>query len=97
MYTLPLSVERVRQSIRNNFERHRYVTDPQVVDVLLLKSRQDYQEAINQWKTPDHVLGMLSNVDRERAVEVLSKRTFLQKFYAGRDENAVLPAAEGVL
>jgi NADH dehydrogenase (ubiquinone) 1 alpha subcomplex subunit 6 len=97
IYTLPIPVSQLRHSIRANFERNRYVTDSKAIEVLLLKSRQDYQEAMNQWKTPDHVMGILTNVDRERANEALSRRTFLQKFYDGRDGNAVLPGPEGVV
>jgi hypothetical protein len=53
------------------------VSDPKVIDLLLHKSRQDYQEAVNFWKQEPHVLGpLLGNRDRPH-------RTFLQKFYEG--------------
>jgi len=45
---------------------------------------------MNVWKQTDHVAGiLLQPQDRPR-------RTFLQKFYEGRDEEAVIPAASGV-
>ena len=67
----------MRAVIRHRFEKNRYVSDPKVVDLLLHKSRQEYQEAVNFWKQEPHVLGpLLNNRDRPH-------RTFLQKFYEG--------------
>ncbi|KAF6750332.1 hypothetical protein DFP72DRAFT_910797 [Ephemerocybe angulata] len=91
LYALSVSPAYVRHAIRQKFEQFQYATDPRTVDVLLLKSRQDYQETMNAWKQPDHVLGILleNPVRRERG--------FLEKFYEGRDEDASRPAATGVM
>jgi len=90
LYTLNVPPAYVRHAIRQRFERNRNVTDPRAIDVLLLKGRQDFQETMNVWKQTDHVAGiLLQPQDRPR-------RTFLQKFYEGRDEEAVIPAASGV-
>ena len=63
--------------MRQKFDQFQYATDPRQVDVMLLKSRQDYQETMNCWKQTDHVLGiLLEQPDRK-------PRTFLQKFYEG--------------
>lgn len=88
------------------------MTDTRVIDVLLLKGRQEYQETLNCWKQLDHIMGILL------APRGRPQRTFLQKFYegacrrlcsvcagddglmrvcAGRDEDAVLPAATGIV
>jgi len=67
----------VRHQIRKKFERNRDVTDPRAIEVLLHKSRLDYQETINIWKMPDHVTGLLLN-DKPTA-----QKSFLQKFYEG--------------
>ncbi|KAH9921127.1 NADH-ubiquinone oxidoreductase Complex1 subunit [Fomitopsis serialis] len=91
LYAIPVSAQYFRHCIRRKFEENRYVTDPRVIDVLLLKGRQEYQETMNLWKQTDHVMGILLE-DRKRP-----QRTFLQKFYEGRDEDAVLPAATGLL
>ncbi|KAF8174901.1 hypothetical protein BJ912DRAFT_931337 [Pholiota molesta] len=90
IYALGVSPAYVRHAIRRRFEHNRHVTDQRAIDVLLLKGRQDYQETVNVWKQTDHVLGILLE-PQERP-----RRTFLQKFYEGRDEDAVLPAATGV-
>ncbi|KAG7094134.1 hypothetical protein E1B28_007746 [Marasmius oreades] len=91
IYSLNMSPAYVRHQIRKKFERNRHVTDARAIDVLLLKSRQDFQETLNIWKMADHVNGILLN-DTDRP-----QRTFLQKFYEGRDEDAVRPAASGVI
>ncbi|KAF9481592.1 hypothetical protein BDN70DRAFT_803054 [Pholiota conissans] len=90
IYALSVSPAYVRHAVRQRFERNRNVTDQRAIDVLLLKGRQDYQETMNCWKQTDHILGiLLEPQDRPR-------RTFLQKFYEGRDEEAIIPAASGI-
>jgi NADH dehydrogenase (ubiquinone) 1 alpha subcomplex subunit 6 len=77
LYCLNVPPSAVRAVIRQRFENNRYVSDPKVIDVLIHKSRQDYQEAVNFWKQEPHVLGpLLSNRDRPQ-------RTFMQKFLEG--------------
>ncbi|THH07580.1 hypothetical protein EW145_g3284 [Phellinidium pouzarii] len=91
LYALNCSPNDVRHAIRQEFERNRYVSDPKVIDVLLLKGRMDYQEAMNCWMQEPHVMGILL------APKVRPQRTFMQKFLEGRDEDQVLPAATGSL
>ncbi|KAF5329356.1 hypothetical protein D9619_008934 [Psilocybe cf. subviscida] len=90
LYSLSESPAYVRHAIRQRFENMRNVTDPRAIDVLLLKERQDYQETMNCWKQTDHVTGILLQP------QIRPKQTFLQKFYEGRDEQAVIPGASGI-
>jgi NADH dehydrogenase (ubiquinone) 1 alpha subcomplex subunit 6 len=77
LYCLNVPPSAVRAVIRQRFEKNRYVSDPKVIDVLVHKSRQEYQETVNFWKQESHVLGpLLSNRDRPH-------RTFMQKFLEG--------------
>ncbi|KAK1234890.1 ndufa6 NADH-ubiquinone oxidoreductase subunit [Marasmius sp. AFHP31] len=80
----------VRHQIRKKFESNRDVTDLRAIEVLIHKSRLEYQETINIWKMPDHVTGLLLN-EKPR-----QQKSFLQKFYEGRDGEAIVPAASGV-
>ncbi|THH04499.1 hypothetical protein EW146_g10161 [Bondarzewia mesenterica] len=90
LFGLNVTPSYIRSAIRHQFEKNRYVSDPKVIDILLLKGHQEYQETLNAWKQESHILGiLLKNNDRPQ-------RTFLQKFYEGRDEDAVLPAASGL-
>jgi len=90
LYALNVSPAYFRHCIRQRFERNRHITDVRVIDILLSKSRMEYQETVNCWKQNDHILGILLET-KERA-----PKTFLQRFYEGRDEQAVLPAASGM-
>ena len=77
LYALNVSASQIRHAVRQRFERTRFVTDPRVIDVLLLKGRQEFQETLNCWKQPDHVLGILLQ-QNERP-----HKTFLERFYEG--------------
>ncbi|KAG8215165.1 NdufA6 NADH-ubiquinone oxidoreductase 14.8 kDa subunit [Butyriboletus roseoflavus] len=91
LYAIPVTPAYVRHCIRQKFEANRHVTDPRAIEVLIHKNRQDLQETLNCWKQTDHVMGTLLKVEER------PQRTFLQKFLEGRDEDAVRPAASGVI
>ncbi|KAJ4481189.1 NADH dehydrogenase 1 alpha subcomplex subunit 6 [Lentinula aciculospora] len=91
VYSLNYSPQYVRHLLRQRFEANRHVTDLRAINVLLLKSRQDYQETMNAWKLPDQVIGILLKPKETQ------QKTFLEKFYTGRDEEAIRPAASGVV
>lgn len=40
----------IRAKKRADFEKHREIKDLNVIDLLVFKSRQDYQETMNCWK-----------------------------------------------
>lgn len=56
LYALNISPSMIRAKKRADFERHRSVTDLNVIDLLIFKSRQDYQETMNCWKQEPHIL-----------------------------------------
>jgi len=78
LYALDVSPSRIRYAIRQKFENNRSVTDPRAIDVLIHKSRQDYQETVNLWKQNDHIYGIFLANEHPKA-----PKTFLQKFYEG--------------
>ena len=86
MYSLDVSPAYFRHAIRQRFERNRHVTDKRAIDVLLLKSKQDYQETMNLWKLTDHVASILLEQPKGQQRE---GRTFLQRFYEGKSFNFV--------
>ena len=63
--------------MRREFETNRFVSDPKVIDVLVQKGRQSWQETMNCWKQLDHIMGILLQPKGRPS------RTFLQKFYEG--------------
>ncbi|OXV08204.1 hypothetical protein Egran_04034 [Elaphomyces granulatus] len=72
MYSLSIPVSAIRTRIRQQFERHRYVSQLKVIDVLLFQSHSEYQpsnssvdntrlipgawETLNYWKQLSHVM-----------------------------------------
>lgn len=79
-YSLNITPAYYRHLIRQRFERNRHVSDPRAIDILIIKSKQDYQETMNVWKLPDQLMGVL--LEPPKYVE-RENRTFLQKFYEG--------------
>jgi hypothetical protein len=50
LYALNISPSWVRLKIRQDFERNRAITDLKIIDMLLLKNQQEFQETMNCWK-----------------------------------------------
>ncbi|KAJ1302156.1 hypothetical protein OPQ81_000984 [Rhizoctonia solani] len=86
VYGLNVPPSLIRQRVREKFDQMRYVTDVAVLDIWLHKNRLEYQETINCWKQDPHVMGILLRDIHEGSV---TGQTFLQKFYAGRDDESV--------
>lgn len=89
-YRLDYPLSRVRSRVRQEFERHRYVTDVRVIDVLLLKGTQELHETMNLWKQDSHLHNYF-NADVPKGQEVAQgaipkrEKPFLQRFFEGRD------------
>merc|ERR1712130_22238 len=47
MYTLNMPVSTIRTKMRQEFERHRYVSKLKTADVLIYKSHAEFQETLN--------------------------------------------------
>jgi hypothetical protein len=50
LYALNVSPSSIRIKIRQDFERNRNIQDLQIIDMLLHKNQQEYQETMNCWK-----------------------------------------------
>ncbi|KAK6471502.1 NADH dehydrogenase [Huso huso] len=79
VFQLDITVKQGRDKVREQFQKNRLVTDPRVIDMLVIKGKMELEETINVWKqrTP-------------RAVRTSTRRTrpprdFLSKFYTGSD------------
>ncbi|WWC87765.1 uncharacterized protein L201_002657 [Kwoniella dendrophila CBS 6074] len=82
LYTLNVSPSLVRLKFRQDFERNRdTITDLQVMNIMLLKNQQEYQETMNAWKQEPHVMQWFKRYD-----DPAPPKTFLEKFYASRDD-----------
>ncbi|CAE6461846.1 unnamed protein product [Rhizoctonia solani] len=85
-YGLNIPPSLIRHRVRERFEQMRYVTDLAVLDIWLHKGQLEYQETMNCWKQEPHIMGILLRDIHEGSA---TGQTFLQKFYAGRDEESV--------
>jgi NADH dehydrogenase (ubiquinone) 1 alpha subcomplex subunit 6 len=78
---LDVSPALVRQKIRQEFEKQRYVKDLKVIDILLFKGRIEFEETMNMWKQKTHVMRYFTELE-ERGPPPATD--FLDKFYEGR-------------
>nr|OQO20552.1 hypothetical protein B0A51_11728 [Rachicladosporium sp. CCFEE 5018] len=93
MYSLNMPVSNIRTKIRQEFERHRYVSKLPTIDVLLFNSHQEYQETLNYWKQLTHVLKYFrSEEDKTAALP----KNFIQGFLEVRttEQPPLLAAVE---
>ncbi|KAI9818515.1 MAG: hypothetical protein M1827_000574 [Pycnora praestabilis] len=77
-----MPVSAVRTKVRQEFERHRYVSQMPVVDMLLFKSHTEYQETMNFWKQLPHVLKYF-RADEDPSARL--PRDFMSGFLEGRN------------
>ncbi|WWC68748.1 uncharacterized protein I206_102682 [Kwoniella pini CBS 10737] len=82
LYALNVSPSLVRLKFRQDFERNRdTITDLSVMNIMLLKNQQEFQETMNAWKQEPHVMQWFKRFD-----DPTPPKTFLEKFYASRDD-----------
>lgn len=79
-YDLDIPASQVKTKIRQEFERHRYVNDLAIKNVLYMKSQMEFQELVNFWKQQCHVMKYFEDFDYYSST---SNNTFVQKFLKG--------------
>ncbi len=80
-YGIPYTTPDVRRRIRIEFERNRYIDDLNLVNIILLKGRQEYDETVNEWKQPNHVMQIMEDC---QARDSKKPATFMEDFYSGK-------------
>lgn len=56
LYALDVPPSTLRAKFRTQFEKNKTVKDLAVLDLMLLKAQQEYQETMNSWKQIPHVM-----------------------------------------
>mmetsp|Transcript_6177 Transcript_6177/g.10658 ORF Transcript_6177/g.10658 Transcript_6177/m.10658 type:complete len:133 (-) Transcript_6177:264-662(-) len=80
MYALDVTPAELKPIIDNEFRKYSQVKDPQVLDVLVYKGKQELEETLLMFKTKSHVFRYI-NPDMKKQPEKHS--TFLERFFAG--------------
>ncbi len=59
LYALDVPPSTLRAKFRTQFEKKKTVKDLAVLDLMLLKAQQEYQETMNGWKQIPHIMKCL--------------------------------------
>ncbi|XP_067627901.1 NADH dehydrogenase [ubiquinone] 1 alpha subcomplex subunit 6 [Eurosta solidaginis] len=75
-YDIPKSVSQCRAKLREEFEKHRDVTDVRVIDMLVIKGQMELKESVEIWKQKGHIMRYWKESQDPKPTDFLSK--FLQ-------------------
>lgn len=81
-YDLDIPTSEVKTEIRQEFEKHRYVNDLAVQNVMYMKGQMEFQELVNFWKQKCHVMKYFENFEY---YDKAAKNNFVERFLKGAD------------
>lgn len=83
IYPLDIPISQIRQRMREEFEKNRFVDNLDTINVLLMKGQMELEETLYMWKTRGHVEHMFSKESHE-IVKENEKKSWMSGFLDGK-------------
>ncbi|XP_012274959.1 NADH dehydrogenase [ubiquinone] 1 alpha subcomplex subunit 6 [Orussus abietinus] len=78
-FDIPRTVDQCKAKLREEFIKHRNLTDIRVIDMLIVKGQMELRETTELWKTKGQIMYLFKDTVEKKPTD------FLSKFLAGQD------------
>lgn len=76
---IPKTEIQCKEKLREEFLKHKEVSDVRIVDMLVIKGKMELDECVNGWKQPTHVMRYWKDTWEAKPTD------FLSKFISGKN------------